>query len=277
MFASRDAATFIRRRTETEVPLTDQGRFIWYEIMSTDPAGSIDFYTQLVGWAHQKFPGDIPYHLFMLGDDPVAGCMQLPEEAREQGAPTHWLGYIHVDDISATVSQARELGANILHEMELPEIGKVAVLMDPQGAVVGFYQPVSAPRANRDAAIGEFAWNELATIDLDAAWSFYSTLFAWEISNDMDLGEDHGTYRIFSVNGREVGGMWKKPEQMPVAAWLYYAEVGSCDIAAAQISELGGTIVNGPMQVPGGDYIVQTTDPQGGFFALHARAVAAEA
>ena len=257
--------------------MTDQGRFIWYEIMSTDPAGSIDFYTQLVGWAHQKFPGDIPYHLFMLGDDPVAGCMQLPEEAREQGAPTHWLGYIHVDDISATVSQARELGANILHEMELPEIGKVAVLMDPQGAVVGFYQPVSAPRANRDAAIGEFAWNELATIDLDAAWSFYSTLFAWEISNDMDLGEDHGTYRIFSVNGREVGGMWKKPEQMPVAAWLYYAEVGSCDIAAAQISELGGTIVNGPMQVPGGDYIVQTTDPQGGFFALHARAVAAEA
>lgn len=252
--------------------MTDLGRFTWHELMSTDPAAAIDFYTQLVGWAHQKFPGDMPYELFMLGETPVAGCMQLPAEAPEQGAPTHWLGYIHADDISATVGQARQLGANILHEMELPEIGKIAVLMDPQGAVVGLLQPASTPRPARDAENGEFAWNELSTTDLKAAWSFYSALFGWEISSDMDMGEDVGTYRIFSIDGRPVGGMWKKPEEMQVAAWLYYGEVSSCDTAATQIAELGGTVVNGPMQVPGGDYIVQATDPQGGFFALHARA-----
>ncbi len=255
--------------------MTDQGRFIWHELMSTDPAGSIDFYTKLVGWRHHRYPGDMNYDLFMLGEHPVAGCMQLPEEAREQGAPTHWLGYIHAVDIAATVIQARELGASILHESELPEIGTFAVLMDPQGAVVTFYQPLSAPQPGGDAETGEFAWNELATTDLDAAWSFYSALFGWQIGSDMDLGEGLGTYRIFSVDGRNIGGIWKKPEQMPVSAWLYYAEVDSCESAATRIGELGGTVINGPMEVPGGDTIVQATDPQGGFFALHARSAAA--
>ena len=252
--------------------MTDLGRFIWHEIMSTSPAGSIDFYTQLVGWTHQDLPGDMPYNLFMLGETPAAGCMQLPAEAQEQGAPTHWLGYIHACDIANTVGQARELGANILHEMEVPEIGKFAVLMDPQGGVVAFFQPADAPLPERDAENGEFSWNELATTDLEAAWSFYSALFGWEIASDMDMGEELGTYRIFSVNGRNLGGMWKKPEQMPVAAWLYYCAVENCDTAATRIAELGGTVINGPMQVPGGDTIVQATDPQGGFFALHAKA-----
>jgi len=248
--------------------MSDVGRFTWYELMSTDPQGGIDFYRKLVGWGHQRWEGETPYDLLMLHGQVVAGVMQLPEEAQRAGAPTHWLGYVHTDDVDATVARAQQLGGSVMHQMDLDEIGRFAVSQDPQGAVICFFQPANTPGPEHDPTVGEFSWHELMTSDYEAAFDYYSDLFGWQLVDDMDMGE-YGIYRLFGRNGKQLGGMFNKPPEVPVASWLYYTRIDSVDETADCITEMGGHIVMGPMDVPGGDRIVQATDPQGGMFALH--------
>jgi hypothetical protein len=259
--------------------MSNQGRFTWYELMSTDPAAGLDFYAGLTGWTHMPFsPGGEdapPYWVWMKGEQPMAGCMELPAEAAEQGAPTHWLGYIHCDDVDATKARAIELGAQELMSTEIPSIGKFAVMHDPQQAVIAFFQPESEPMPEEGPGPGRFSWHELMAGDYEAAWSFYSELFGWEIIDDMDMGEA-GVYRIFGRNGTHLGGMFNKPAEVPICAWLYYISVPSVDEAATALVEAGGKVIHGPMEVPGGDKIIQALDPQGGYFALHSLAQAAE-
>jgi len=91
------------------------GRFVWYEMLTVDKDASIDFYKEIVGWGTQDWEdGEMPYTMFTIGDAPVAGIMDLPEEARAAGAPPHWLAYVSTPDTDATVEQAKELGAHRL-------------------------------------------------------------------------------------------------------------------------------------------------------------------
>jgi len=255
--------------------MSDQGRFTWYELMSTDPKASLDFYANLAGWSHQPLDSPPPvgmepvdYNVWMLGEQPMAGCLQLPAEAQEQGAPTHWVGYVHCDDIAATKARALELGATELVSLTLPEIGLIAVMQDPQQAVIALYQPTNDPGPEQAPAPGHFSWHELMSADYEAAWGFYSELFGWDIVEDMDMGEA-GIYRLFGRNGQQVGGMFSNPPEVPVSCWTYYVSVPSVDVAAEAITAAGGKILHGPMEVPDGSRIVQALDPQGGMFALH--------
>jgi len=255
--------------------MSDQGRFTWFELMSTDPKAALDFYADLNGWTHQKWGGPPPegmppmeYNMWMIGEQPIAGCTDLPAEAREQGAPTHWLGYIHCDDVDATRAKAVELGATELVTMQIADVGKFSVMHDPQHAVIAFFQPKDAPGPDAEATTGHFCWHELITTDYEAAFGFYSELFGWEIIDDMDMG-DGMMYRMYGRNGKPLGGMYNKPPEVPVASWLYYVDVPNVDESAEAITAAGGKVVMGPFDVPGGGRIVQAMDPQGGVFALH--------
>jgi predicted enzyme related to lactoylglutathione lyase len=109
----------------------------------------------------------------------------------------------------------------------------------------------------------------LITTDHEAAYDFYADLFGWEKTDAMDMGE-MGTYQMYGQGEETYGGMFNKPEDMPAPPhWLLYVKVPDVEAAAAKVTELGGQVLNGPMDVPGGDQIVQCMDPQGGVFALH--------
>lgn len=245
------------------------GRFIWYELLTRSTESSRSFYQRLLDWGHTSWEGEgFTYEMFLRGEQPYAGMVELPEEAQAQGAPSHWMGYLYVPDRDAAVEQAVAAGATKYHQMEVPEVGRFAILGDPQGAAFAAYTPDNEPGPEAEADTGQVSWHELATTDLDAAWSFYSTMFGWDLMDDMDMGEQ-GTYRIFGRNGRQLGGMYRKPPEMPMAAWLYYFKTPSCDAAVARVAELGGRVVNGPMEVPGGDRVLHAADPAGGMFALH--------
>jgi predicted enzyme related to lactoylglutathione lyase len=112
----------------------------------------------------------------------------------------------------------------------------------------------------------------LARADQDAAWTFYSGLFGWVKGERHDMGE-MGPYQIYSrrEGTTPIGGMFNKPEGMP-SAWVLYIRVDSVEATAAKVAELGGQVVNGPMEVPGGDMVAQCLDPQGAFFAIHSTA-----
>lgn len=252
---------------------TLRGRFVWHELMVNDPDAAARFYPGITGWKVQPFEQDPSYRLWTSGGLPMGGLMQLGAEARRRGTPPSWLMYVGTPDVDATVRQATALGARILKAPQDIPVGRFAVLADPQGAVFALYKPTEGPTGSDDAALGDFSWHELATTDWNAAWGFYRALFGWEKRQSMDMGPA-GTYWIFGRAGGDtmLGGIYTKPPEVPAPRWLSYVRVPSADTAAATVTRLGGRVVNGPMEVPGGDRIAMCFDPQGVAFAVHSRA-----
>ena len=134
-----------------------------------------------------------------------------------------------------------------------------------------FTPEASAAAPEGDPKLGEFSWHELMTSDYRAGIAFYTAIFGWETLEEHDMGP-MGVYLIFGRNGRQLGGMFNTPANVPAPPnWLQYISVDSADKAVERVKENGGTIMNGPMDVPGGDRIAQCMDPQGAAFAVHSR------
>ena len=114
--------------------LLKHGSFCWFELMTTDVEGAKDFYKKLFGWETKDQPMDkFTYTVVSANGDEVAGIMTMPEDSNDM--PPTWGIYITVDNMDATIKQAKELGGTILVEpRDIPEVGKFAVIQDPQGA-----------------------------------------------------------------------------------------------------------------------------------------------
>jgi predicted enzyme related to lactoylglutathione lyase len=200
---------------------------------------------------------------------PLGGVMKLPEEAEKMGAPPHWEAHVQVDDVDATTAQVKKLGGKVYKEpTDIPEVGRFAVLADPQGASFCVFKPKEAMQAHDVSKEGEFCWNELMTSDGEAAFRFYSQIFGWQILERME--GPAGTYLVFGVGDKRLGGMMtaQKGSRMP-PMWIFYAETNDLDGALQRAQKKGAKVMNGPMEVPGGGRIVQLMDPQGAPFALH--------
>jgi predicted enzyme related to lactoylglutathione lyase len=253
----------------------NHGCFVWFDLMTTDPPAAVDFYTRLLGWGTQEWTGlDTPYTMWANGETPLGGVVPLPPEARANGAAPHWLAYVAVADVDRTVERSVQLGGSVVHApTDIASVGRFAVIRDPQGAMIAIYRSVneSADAAAAQPTVGDFCWHELATTDHRAAHDFYAALFGWELHEAMDMGEA-GIYQIYGRSGQPLGGMFDKPPAMPgPPAWLSYITVADVPKAVDRVTELGGHVLNGPMEVPGG-MIAQCMDPQGAMFALHALA-----
>lgn len=254
---------------------TLHGRFVWYELLTSDPGAATGFYTELIGWETAEWgEGENPYVMWTTDGTPegsIGGVIPLPEEAKKAGAPPHWLPYVGTSDIEATVSEAEKLGGKVMVALtEIPTVGRFAILSDPQGAVFSVFAPEGqAPGHEGPPGVGEVSWHELATTDHPAAFEFYQALFGWKKTESMDMGP-MGIYQMYGRKEMTLGGMFNKSEDMPgPPAWLLYIMVESVDEAVERVPELGGKVLSGPMEVPGGGRIAQCMDPQGAAFALH--------
>lgn len=246
-----------------------RGSFLWYELMSKDPAGSLAFYPKVLGYSTIAMPmpqGE--YTMLTRNGVQFAGVYQLPQQAADMGAPSHWLGYIGTPDVDATVAEVKALGGQAYMAGEdIPGVGRIAVLADPWGATFAVFRPESGTTDNMQDA-GAVTWNELATADLQAGFDFYAKLFGWTIIDKNDMGE-MGQYWIYGNGGAPLGGMFKKPDSMPVCAWMYYQTVSDLDGVIAGAQAANATLMMGPHTVPGGDRIAHLMDPQGAHFSLH--------
>lgn len=152
---------------------------------------------------------------------------------------------------------------------EIPSVGTFAILQDPFGAVFAVMTPAEdGPPPSDKPQPGQISWHELMTDDHEKAYAFYADLFGWEKGDPMDMGPA-GTYQLVRQNNSDFGGIMNRPEGMPASAWLYYVNVEDIDKALDKVKSNGGQVLNGPMEVPGGDKVAQCMDPQGGAFALH--------
>lgn len=246
--------------------------FFWYDVMTTDMDAAQKFYGDVVGWGVEdaSSPGN-QYILFTVDGRPVAGLMPIPEDAREAGAPPCWTGYVAVDDVDETAERIVEEGGAVHRgPIEVPGIIRFAVVADPQGAVFIVAKGISEnpPPALPIGTPGTCGWRELYAADWQSAFAYYEKLFGWTKAEAHDMGP-MGVYQLFATGGGgPVGGMMTKPPQVPVPSWLYYFNVEGIDAAANRVTRAGGRIANGPMEVPGGQWIAQCFDPLGAAFAL---------
>jgi uncharacterized protein len=249
--------------------VTARGRFVWHDLMTTDPKAAEAFYTRVAGWGTQVWQGTTQYTMWTAGGIPIGGVMTLSPGI----AVPHWLAYVAVPDVDATVTQAESLaGTTLVKATDIPTVGRFAVLGDPQGAAFAVFTAANqTPGHDGMPAPGEFSWHELMTTDHAGAFGFYQALFGWEKVNEHDMGP-MGVYLEFGRNGVPIGGMFNGPASIPAPPnWLNYVRVDSADRVADLVKANGGTVMNGPMDVPGGDRIAQCMDPQGAAFAVHSR------
>lgn len=247
------------------------GKFVWYELMTTDTAAAAAFYGPVVGWDAKDagMPGG-GYTIFNAGTTGVGGLMTIPDEVCAMGVPPSWSGYIWVDDVDAYVGKVSAAGGSLLRPAEdIPGVGRFAVVADPYGAAFMLFKDNGMPAGPAPAGgtPGHIGWHELHAGDGAGAFAFYSALFGWTKADAIDMGPQ-GVYQLFDIGGVSVGGMMTKAPEVPVPFWLYYINVAALDAAVAKVTAGGGAVVMGPIQVPGGSWIVNCTDPQGALFAL---------
>jgi uncharacterized protein len=249
------------------------GRPVWYELMTTDMAAAEKFYDAVIGWTSAPFDNSPnPYKVFRRsGQAHVAGLMKTPDG---MNMPPFWSMYVAVPKLEDAVAHIKRLGGSDLSgAIDVPTVGRMQMLKDPQGAAFYIIQPESREERPESAPeIGEASWHELMTTDAAAAMRFYQELFGWQPTESVDMGP-MGKYQMFNRPHGMIGGMMNKPPEMAAAPsmWTIYFRVPDINEATARIKANGGTITNGPHEVPGGDWIVNGIDPQGAHFALHAK------
>jgi predicted enzyme related to lactoylglutathione lyase len=224
--------------------------FSWYELRTTDVDAAARFYGEVLGWTPSLARGDLSL---------------LPERARAQGAPAHWLGHVHVADLDATLRRWVERGGQPLGPTRPADDGAVAPVRDAQGAVLALS---SRPL---QAAPDVVAWHELHTTDREKALASYGELFGWTPGDTLDLGPPMGVYQMFTWPGadRPVGAMDDAARQPHIHThWLFYFTVPDVAASVAAVRRLGGHVIAEPMEVPSGDRVAPCEDPQRAAFAL---------
>ncbi len=251
-----------------------QGNFVWYELSTSDVDGARSFYRDVVGWGTERFPGPEPaYWILKAGERGIGGLMALSEASKAVSASPGWLAYVEVGDTDALLARAATLGATIcLPPHDIPTVGRIGVFKDPQGAALAVITPAgSGEPASDGPAPGQVVWCELLAEDAAAELRFYGDLFGWKEIRSLDMGAN-GAYRIYGKDGRDFGGMMKRPDGYPLPPhWLYYVHVADLDAALERVQRGGGKVWMGPMPIPDGDRGAQCADPQGAVFALHGK------
>jgi predicted enzyme related to lactoylglutathione lyase len=255
------------------------GMPIWFELMTPDPAAVAPFYRAVGGWdipaQGTAMPNGSEYREIKRADGGnLGGVLTLTKEMQDGGARPGWLSYFHVKGAEDACAKAESMGATVHMAPTKMHVGTLAMLADPQGAAFYLMDPVP-PADNPDAKsdvwdrekAGHCRWIELATTDAPAAKAFYTSLLGWTSERSMPMGE-RGDYLFLECEGNAIGAInpWIGENQPPV--WLLYLGVDSVARAIEAAKANGGSVINGPHEVPGGDHVFVATDPAGATIAF---------
>jgi len=253
--------------------MSTAGTFIWYELMTSDVSAAARFYHAVIGWSGRDSgtPG-MDYRIWLNGADGVGGLMKIPADAAAHGMRPIWVGYVSVDDVDAAVARVTTAGGAVhMPATDIPGVGRLAMVADPQGATFYVMRPAApgGSPAHAPGKSGHGGWHELHAKDAESALAFYGGIAGWRQVDTHDMGP-MGVYRIFGPGpGPEsmLGGMMNSPS-FPRPMWLYYFNVENIDAGKARVEAAGGTVLTGPHPVPGGLWMIQARDTEGAVFGL---------
>jgi predicted enzyme related to lactoylglutathione lyase len=250
------------------------GQFLWHELLTADPAAGAGFYSKVLGWSAQPWEGAEDYTMLSHGKGPVGGARVIGKDTLASEAGPNWLTYVGVPDIDAALAAVKDKGGQLIHPVTAvgSDGGRYAVIADPQGAVIGVYEPgAGMSGGGGDASPGPVVWHELTAEDPVAALQFYKDIFGWEVVSTHAMGGEVGTYYLFGKGTTQMGGAFVRAKHLAPTwpRWLVYLAVPSVTAAVEATKAAGGQVLNGPHQVPGGNWIAQVIDSHGVPVALH--------
>jgi predicted enzyme related to lactoylglutathione lyase len=234
----------------------------WVDLTVDDMAKATAFYSALFGWdiAVEEAPEAGGYAMARKDGKDVAGLGPKQDPAM----PSVWTTYLAVDDVDATVGRIKDAGGQVvMPPLDVLEHGRMALAVDPGGAVFGLWQSGTHNGMQLANAPGAVVWNENLTTEFETNKVFYGAVFGYTYE---DVGDDTMVYAMLQVNGNTVGGIGEPPPGVP-AHWSTYFEVEDTDQAVARITELGGSVTSPPMDTPWGR-MASVTDDQGCAFAV---------
>lgn len=242
------------------------GAFCWNQLNTPDLEASRAFYEGLFGWRLvQDEVAGVPMHLIQNGTGMLGDFMVMPAEVK---APSHWLSYVWVQDIEAVVAKVEALGGSLcLPITEISQVGRIAVLADPQGATLGVYTSGHAPAEAQPSGAGTFCWYECATRDVEALKTFYGGLFGWS-----PLPQSMGdfTYTLMQRGDEQIAGIMpmEGPQWDGIPDhWLTYVAVADIEATVARVAGLNGQVCVPVKDIGIGRFAV-LMDPLGAVFSV---------
>lgn len=253
----------------TEMTSHAFGSFCWADLATNDVDDAKAFYAGLFGWEALDMPTDVgvPYTMLLKGGEPIGALYAMgPDHA---GAPPHWQNYVAVEDVDAVAAAVQTRGGNVLMTpMDVMDAGRMSMVQDPTGAVLGLWQGNQHLGAKLWNQPGAICWNELLTRDPASAEGFFADLFGWTSKTNPAVMD--GKYHIFVNAGQEVGGMMQiEPEWGPMPPnWTIYFGVDDCDDTIAEAERRGGKLLFPAMEIEHVGRFAYLQDPQGAVFAI---------
>jgi predicted enzyme related to lactoylglutathione lyase len=245
------------------------GSFCWADLATNDTDGAKTFYSSLFGWDAVDTPTDVgvPYTMLLKGGKPV--CALYAMAPSQTGLPPHWQSYVSVEDVDTAAAAFPTHGGSVLMPpMDIMESGRMSMVQDPTGAVLGLWQAKQHLGAELWNQPGAICWNELLTRDMGQAERFFADQFGWTIKTSQSVME--GKYCIFVNAGQEVGGMMQiEPEWGPMPSnWTIYFGVDDCDGTIAEAERRGGKLLFPPMEIENVGRFAYLQDSFGAVFAV---------
>lgn len=250
-----------------EVTSFKPGEFCWFELATSDQNAAKQFYSQLFGWHMNDQPmgPDQVYTMLEKNGKSVGALYGMETERTAAGVPPHWNTYISVDNVDEAAKRAKDLGGTLIQEpFDVMDVGRMATVKDPTGAVFSLWQANKHKGADVVDEPNAFCWYELNTRDTEKAKQFYSNLLGWQPSGSPE-------YTEWKQGDRSLGGMMAiQPDwgQVP-PAWTNYVMVENADDTASKAKSLGGQAIVEPSDIPNMGRFAVLQDPQGAVFAVY--------
>jgi predicted enzyme related to lactoylglutathione lyase len=245
------------------------GVFCWTDLGTTDVAASKKFYRSVFGATITDFPmgpGNEKYSILRVKGKDVCGIYPMSAEQKKMKAPPAWLPYISVASANAGAKKAKSAGGKIVAKpMDVGDVGRMAVVADPTGAMFALWQAGTRRGAQLDDTPGTVGWHDLNTMNPPVAGKFYSKVFGWK-SVDQDYSGN--AYHLFKLGRTNVCGMWPFPMKKLGPSWLTYWQVSDCAKTVSKVKRLGGRALMGTTIVPGMARFAVLKDPQGAAFGV---------
>jgi predicted enzyme related to lactoylglutathione lyase len=268
-------ATTTQAADETAITEYLPGHWYWADLQTSDLDGATEFYTGLFGWETSDSTGPHGvYRMAKLGGRSVAAMFPQAQHLREQGLPPFWFAYVTVADVDAATAKVADLGGTVVQgPFPVADAGRMSIIEDPSGAHFALWQAVEHPGSQLRAVEGTLCWTELHSTDVEVVLPFYEGLLGWTYdSMPMGDGASYHVARTFEGDGGQSCGLMQQfaaQTEMGIPShWSTYFAVDDADAIAARTTELGGSVVVAPEDIPGIGRFAVLQDPQGGTFSV---------